>query len=129
MNLRETKQYFEQLYADQWVETEVHYAGADFDGSKQASWVNLTYKPLRQTSNGISKSTNINMGQVYVVCWCDTDAEVMALSDKVIEFMDNNLDNTRFRSKGYEIIDHGWGDSDKVFVVLAFTFEEFVGTC
>ncbi len=129
MNLKETKYYFEDMFSSYWTETPIHFAGMEFDGSQHDRWVNPVYKPLRSRSNGISTSTDINMGQFYVVCWGESDIDAMELSDTTIEFMADKLDTTKFRSRGYEIIDHGWDNSNKVFVMLSFAIEQFEGVC
>ena len=129
MNLKETKYYFEDIFSRLWSETPVHYAGMDFDATKQPKWINPVYKPLRSTNNGISIETRVDLGQLYVVCWADYDVDAMELSDNLIDFLDENVDKTLFRSRGYEVIDHGWDDSNKVFVLLSITYEHFVGSC
>ena len=127
MNLQETKKYFEDMFENSWLETPVHFTGQDFDGKEHDQWVNPVYKPLRNTSNGISASTSIDMGQLYIVCWADTDTDAMELTDTVIVFVKDNIKD--FRHRGYDIIDHGWDESNKVFVMLSFTFEQFSGSC
>jgi len=129
MNLRETKLYFENVFYTNWNDTPVHYAGQEFDGSGYDAWVNPVYKPLRSTANGISNTTNISMGVLYIPCWHTTDAGAMELADTMVEFIDANIDKKLFRHRGYDVIDHGWDESNKVFVVLSFTFEQFDGTC
>lgn len=129
MSIKETKIYFETLFASDWTDTDIHYAGQEFDGPTRDKWINPVYKPLRSRNSGVSDTTTIDMGQLYIVCWAEIDLEVMELADDVINFISENLDKQQYREKGYEIIDHGWGDSNKVFVVLSFTFEKFNGTC
>ena len=121
MNLQATKKYFEDMFSSYWTNTDIHFAGQEFDGSKRNSWINPIYKPLRNTSNGVSSTTSIEMGQLYIVCWADTDNEVMGLAASVIEFIDVNVETPLFRSRGHDMIDHGWDDSNKVFVMLSFT--------
>ena len=129
MNLVETKKYFEDIFEDGWLETAVHYVGMEFDGSQHDRWVNPVYKPLRSTPNGISESTSISMGQLYIVCWADNDGDAMELADSVVAFISTDVDKTLFRHRGHDVIDHGWNESNKVFVMLSFTFEQFNGTC
>ena len=129
MNLRATKKYFEDIFHSDWTETAVHFVGQDFDGSQHDSWVNPVYKPLRNTPNGISAKSSIEMGQLYLVCWAKDDVSAMDLADLAVEFIGENVDKSLFRSKGYDVVDHGWDNSDKVFVMLSFTFEQFSGTC
>ena len=129
MNLLETKKYFEDIFHSYWNETDVHFIGQDFNSKDHDTWINPVYKPLRSTPNGVSTSTSIDMGQLYIVCWADTDTTAMELADKVIEFIDINVETPLFRARGHDIIDHGWDDSNKVFVMLSFTFEQFSGSC
>ena len=129
MNLRATKKYFEDIFHSYWTETEVHFVGQDFDGSQHDSWINPLYKPLRNTPNGVSTKTSIEMGQLYLVCWAEDDVSAMELADLAVEFISENVDKSLFRSKGYDVVDHGWDTSNKVFVMLSFTFEQFSGTC
>ena len=129
MNLQETKKYFETIFAEDWSITDVHFVGQEFDGSEHDAWVNPVYKPLRSTTNGVSTSTSIDMGQLYIVCWANSDVEVMELTDTVVAFIADKVDKSLFRSRGHDIIDHGWDDSDKVFTMLSFTFEQFSGSC
>ena len=129
MNLKETKFYFENIFSTLWADTPVHYAGMDFDATKQQKWINPVYKPLRSVPNGVSVDTSIEIGQLYIVCWANSDVEAMDLADTIIDFVDDKVDKTLFRARGHYIIDHGWDDSDKVFIVISFTFEQFSGTC
>jgi len=129
MSMKETKFYFEDMFLKEWCDTPVHFVGQDFDASAHAKWVNPVYKPLRSTSNGISGESSIELGQLYIVCWADVDVEVMELADDIITFIHANLDKLAYQARGYEIIDHGWDDTNKVFVVLSFTFEHFAGSC
>lgn len=129
MNLRETKLYFETLFNSFWTGTPIHYAGMEFDGTKHVSWINPVYKPLRSTSNGVSGNTSVELGQLYVVCWADYDSDAMKLSDDVVDFLKTNINKAQFRSRGYEIIDHGWDESNKVFIMLSFTYEQLSGSC
>ena len=117
------------MFSSDWNETDIHFVGQDFDGSQHDTWINPVYKPLRSTPNGVSTSTSIDMGQLYIVCWAETDIDAMELTDTVIAFVGDNMDKTLFRARGHDIIDHGWDDSNKVFVMLSFTFEQFSGTC
>ena len=129
MNLQTTKKYFEDVFNSHWIQTDVHYGGQDFDAKEHVSWVNPIYKPLRSSSNGMSTSTSIDMAQLYVICWADDDTDAMELADSVVEFIDSNIDKQLFISRGHDVIDHGWDESNKVFVMLSFTFEQYSGTC
>ena len=124
MNLQTTKKYFEDIFHNYWNETDVHFVGQDFDGAQHESWVNPVYKPLRNTPNGVS--TSIEMGQLYIVCWAENDTDAMELADITIEFIKANVDKSLFKSRGHDIIDHGWDESNKVFVMLSFSFEQFL---
>lgn len=129
MNLRETKFYFENIFSTLWLETPVHYAGQDFDGAKHDAWVNPVYTPSHSIPNGISTTSNVQVGRLYIVCWAEEDVSVMDLVDVAVDFINTKVDKQLFRHRGYDVIDRGWDDSDKVFVVLAFTFEQLTGIC
>ena len=129
MTLKETKFYFENLFSTLWTDTPIHYAGVNFDGAQQSKWINPVYKPMRSRNNGFSSNTFVALSQLYIVCWADHDIDAMELSDNVITFVNESVDKTQFKSRGYEIVDHGWDDSNKVFVMLSFSYEQLVGTC
>lgn len=123
MNLKETKIYFETLFTDVWNCTPVHFAGEEFKSTDE--WINPVYRPLRSRSNGVSVTASVESGQLFVVCWSDYEIDAFGLSDRVITFLKTEVDGSMFRMTGHSVIDNGWNESNKVFVVLSFTFEQF----
>jgi hypothetical protein len=127
--LKATKFYFDNLFQTLWTTTPIQYAGQEFDGHGLDQWVNIVYKPLRSSPASISGTAAYNYGQLYIVCWAENDVDVMGLGDNIVEFMQTEVDNRRFKINGYSVIDHGWDDSNKVFLMFSFQMQEMVGYC
>jgi len=124
-SFKDTKFYFEDMFQTLWFETPIHYAGQEFDGSDIQHWVNPFYQPTYGSNTDLC-STTLNSGNLHVACWGDSDIEAMDLADNIVSFIMENTDKTKYRIKRFEMSDHGWNDSNKVYVVITFTVEMLV---
>ena len=129
MSLKETKFYFEDLFNKEWDCTPIHFVGSEFDGSEHEKWINIVYKPLGGSHDNLGNSAYKSMNQLYIVCWAENDVQGMDLADDVVTFVDEHVDASLYRQRGYDVIDHGFDESNKVFLLLSFTFEQRIGTC
>lgn len=125
--LKETKKYFEDLFNDNWTATPIHFGGQEFNAENIPQWINPTVQPLRNTATGINGSMMYSFF-VYVVCWAETDVDCMDLADSVAGFMSANIGDD-YSTVGYNIIDHGWQDSNSVFTVMSFECKTYGGDC
>lgn len=121
-SLKSTKYYLESLFSQNWSETPIHFAGEEFDGKSIDKWINIFYSPLLSRSGGLSESS-YTIGNFYVICWANTDVDVMSMGDNAVSFMNTNIDKSYYKLKNFEIADHGWNESNKVFLVLTFSIE------
>ena len=126
--LKETKFYFENLFATLWTNTPIHYAGQEFDATGIQRWINPTVTPVRNTFNGLGQRKLFEFN-LYIPCWAENDVESMQLADEIALFVKDNVDGSLYHSNGYDVIDHGWQDSNQVFTVLSFRFKSFDGQC
>jgi len=127
--LQANKFYFEDLFFKDWASTPVHFAGQEFSADNLPEWINPTYHPRGGTIFGLSGDATELKGSLHVVCWADNDVKVMALSDKVVDFISQKVDNSLFRIKGFEVVDHAWHESNSVYLVLSFNIESYEGIC
>ncbi len=127
-SLQATKYYFDELFMSSWTSTPVHYAGQEFNAKEVPQWVNPFYAPKYGDKKGLSNTLSSNYGNLYVACWAETDVEVMAIADDVVAFL-NNIVNKEYRVKKYEISDHGWQESNQVYIMLTFSLEVLDGAC
>ena len=123
MTLKETKIYFETMFATGWTTTPIHFMGQEVDMHGVDQWINVSYKPRAKLSTGFTSSSM--SGAIYVVCWAKDDFDVMDLSDKVIAFYESTIDPKLVKSHGYNIIDHGYEESGKSFIVVSFNIETY----
>lgn len=124
-SFKETKIYFEKMFTTDWTLTPVHYAGEEFNSKDIEKWVNIFYEPTYGNHNDLSCNT-ANYGNLHVASWADYDIDAMELSDIVTSFVNTNIDKTKYRVRRFEVSDHGWNDSNKVFVLLTFSIEMLV---
>lgn len=125
--LKETKFYFETLFAENWSTTPIHFVGQDFNQDDTPRWINPFYTPSYSQAKGLGDLTS-NYGVVRIACWAENDVEAMGLADVMITFMSENTSNA-YRVAKYTIDDHGWHKSDKVFVIVSFNVEILEGIC
>ncbi len=128
MNFQAAKFYFEDMFKNVWTTTPIHFAGQEFSGEGISKWVNPVYSPRSMTHSGLSLTANYNYGSLYVACWADTDVDAMALGDEIVDFIKNTTDPF-FKVKNINVDDHGWQSSNKVYMILSFTIEYYVGNC
>ncbi len=126
-NFRSNKLFFESLFFAEWQDTPIHFAGQEFavDGIKE--WVNPFFNPIGGRFTGVSGTLTENHASFSVVCWSDTDSNVMELADKVVTFVSQKA--TAYKLKGYEVTDHAWHDSNSVYIFLTFDVKMYKGSC
>ena len=124
--LKEAKIYFDQTFKDEWCGTKIHYAGEEFDNTGLESWINISLEPVSNRGS-VSGSNEYNF-TFYVICWGDTEIDVMELGDDVAGFVKTNIVSS-YMNNGYEIVDREWDRSNYVFMVMAFRFKTYSGDC
>ena len=125
-NLKGTKYYFEKLFQDEWTNTPIHFAGQEFDSTGRDTWVNPRFVPQGGSLNSFGMRTKL-YGAVDVVCWAKNDVEVFDLVDNVVEFM--SAHGKDYAIHKFEVNDHGWDDSNMVYVYLTFNLTYYEGEC
>ncbi len=128
-SFKSTKYYFENLFSTLWTDTPIHYAGQEFNGDGVEKWVNPFYTPRGGSNFGVSNEASVGMGVLYVACWTDNDTDCMELADDIVAFVNTNIDNTSYKIGRFEIDDHGWNESSKVFMIVNFAIETVDGVC
>jgi hypothetical protein len=126
-NFKETKYYFENMFATNWSQTPIHFVGQEFDASGIDAWVNPRFVPSRGDTVGINGNKTKQYAELDIVCWAKNDVEAFDLADQIVAFINATIEG--FDINGYEINDHGWNDSNMVYVVLTFVFNYYTGDC
>ena len=121
---KETKLYIDNLFKDEWCETKIHYGGEEFNHKEEdvTKWVNPFYQPMSGRINDYC-GTTLNQGNLHVVCWADTDVDALGLADNIIAFINTNIDTTLYHVRNFEIGDHGWNESNQVYIIVTFSIE------
>lgn len=125
MSLKETKKYFENLFNDNWHETPIHFIGEDFDKDRGEEWINPVYSPSSSDSVSVSNDGRKSYGTLAVICWAKNDLNVMDLADRVVGFMEDNVEGNQYSLKGYNVEDHAYHEANKVYVYLSFTVTSY----
>ncbi len=126
-NLKQTKYYFEKLFADTWVDTPIHFVGQEYDATGVDTWVSPRFVPSRGSLAALSGKRTQLEGSLDVICWAKNDVEVFDLSDRIVDFVSANAKD--FSISSFEINDHGWDDSNMVYIYLTFDFKYYAGMC
>jgi len=127
-NFKEIKFYFEGMFSSKWTKTNVHYGGQDFDATGIDEWVNPTYSPENSRKLSLSDGVDVINGVLYIPCWSTNDVKVMALSDEVTKFIEDNIEYPHTVTR-VNVIDHGWEKSNKAFVILAISIKSQFRNC
>ena len=128
--IRETKEYFETLFFNEWTKTPIHFAGQEDLTPKPPMWVAPYYEPSRTEASGMSIYSAVHYGSLLVACWGDDEGEAMLLADDIATFIHSEVDRSLVKIKfGYSILDHGWDASNKVYVLVSFNVSVRCGTC
>ena len=128
MGLRDNKLYFEQKFFDNWTDTLIHYAWQEFTTAGIDEWINPIYQPRSMRPIGIS-ATGEMRGALDIVCWAKNDAKAMELTDKVIQFVHDNVERDKFEINGYQIQDHNWDDSGLTYIYITFDIVSYNIRC
>jgi len=134
-SLQETKLIIEELFKTNWTDTPIHFSGQEFDARKMPQWINLIIRPSRITRASVSNGRSIMSLDVYVPCWSDTEAESFELADKIIAFFNSKVGSSAIKIlmpnsiDSVTIIDQGWNEANKSFVVPMFSMTVQVGNC
>ena len=123
MSFKQTKFDFESMFSLLWTKTPVHFAGQELNARGLAEWVNPYFTPLSGSNVGLGGAVQ-HRSMFNIVCWAESDVDVMDLSDEVREFVVANVDGDVYRLTGYEVSDHGWQESNKVYLELSFIVTE-----
>ncbi len=126
-NLKQTKYYFEKLFADIWVDTPIHFVGQEYDATGVDTWINPRFVPSRGSLAALSGKRTRLEASLDVICWAKNDVEAFGLADKIVDFVVTNA--TSFAISNFEINDHGWDDSNMVYLYLTFNVEYYEGEC
>lgn len=124
--LQQTKFYFENLLQGLWTNTPIHFSGQEFNEKGISKWINPHYTPRGGETTGLDALTT-NEGMLYISCWADTDVDAMALGDEIIDFINTNIDRNSYRIRRYEVADHGYTESNKVYAIIGFNIQTLDG--
>lgn len=123
---QETKLYYENMFNDTWTATKIHFAGQEVLPKQTKKWVNPFYQPTYGSNSSMSAECADNYGNLHVACWATNDLDAMTLGDDVVAFIKTNNDASKYRIKGFEMSDHGWNESNRVYVVITFSVQMLV---
>jgi hypothetical protein len=126
-NLKQTKYYFENLFATKWSKTPIHFVGQEYNSKGIPSWINPRFVPAGGRLSALSGQQTKLRGELDVVCWAENDVEAFDLADNIIDFVGANA--TDFTISNFEINDHGWNESNMVYIIVTFTFTYYAGIC
>jgi hypothetical protein len=128
-NFTQVKKDIDDIFKLNWVDTPIHFSGMSFDSTGKEKWINVVYEPAENMQSGISGSTTESRGMVYVVCWADYEYDAMALADSIVTLFNANLP-AYIVNKEHNIIDIGYNENSKSFLVLAFPIKSYIsGEC
>ena len=122
----DTKLYYENMFNNHWKTTKIHFVGQEVMPKQTKKWVNPFYQPAYGATGGLSDVCSDNYGNLHVACWATNDLDAMALGDAVVGFIKANNDKTKYRIKKFEMSDHGWNESNRVYVVITFSIQMLV---
>jgi len=83
MSLLQSKKDIEQLFYDNWTETDIHWSGMNFDIENRDEWIRLQYKPHRIDNNGLSYDGKYS-GVIQMAIFAKTEFRSLALADIAI---------------------------------------------
>lgn len=85
MSLLQVKKDFEQYFFDNYLETEVHWSGEQFNIDENNEWVFFEYLGSAVEDNGFDSSEYMHKGQLYLCVVADTRFRVMEIADICLE--------------------------------------------
>jgi len=133
--LQTTKVVIEEIFKAGWTDTPIHYSGQEFDGKGMPKWINLVIKPSRIVNASVSNMRKVMVVDFYVPCWADNENKSFELADSIIEFVETSFADPTTKAvmpnriEQVQIIDQGWNNSNKSFVVVMFSVIMDVGNC
>jgi hypothetical protein len=128
-NFKETKIALETMFQENWLDTSIHYANAKFNSDDIDKWINVVYEPSRTEITSVnSLGSSISYGNLYVVCWAETQFDVSDLVDMVEALVSDYLPSDLFKTS-YEIIDQGNAPNSKAFMVASFRIKSYISVC
>jgi len=125
--MKENKFYFENMFATKWTNTPIHFVGEEFDSKGITSWINPRFVPSGGTLAALSGQLTRIKSELDVVCWGKNEMEAFDLADSIIEFVKSNADE--FSITHFEINDHGWNESNMVYIIVTFALNYYEGDC
>ncbi len=128
-SFKQGKYFFEDLFLVNWTQTPIHFAGQDFDGNGIPEWINVVFTPYQSANNGIGSQVKKLYATVTVTGWAENDVNVMQLGDQISAFVDEGVLNSEYTIKQTNLLDHGWDESGKAYLITQFTVEFYAGVC
>jgi hypothetical protein len=115
------------MFASHWHDTPVHFVGQEYNAKGVDAWVNPRFVPSGGKISGFSSERTKLNGELDVVCWAKNDVKAFELADDIINFVTEFA--KEFPLTNFEINDHGWNDSNMVYIVVTFVFTYYAGNC
>ena len=66
---------------------------------------------------------------ITVPVFAENDVNVMQLGDQISAFVDEGVLNSEYTIKQTNLLDHGWDESGKAYLITQFTVEFYAGVC
>ncbi len=127
-NFKETKMAIDEVFSANWSTTPIQYAGMDFDSTGIEKWINVVYEPQTNSVTGVSGSSSVSIGSIYIVCWTGYQFDTLELADSVVALIDTYLPQT-ISNISHSTIDQGFNQNGKAYVVLNFQIKSFITVC
>lgn len=127
-NFKNTKISIETMFQNNWSDTPIQYRGMPFDSSNVDAWISPIYEPTTSYSTSISDTTSISTGNLYIICWAETQFDVLSLADIAVEMVMDKRPKDMIIKKS-SIIEQGIDDNGKVFLTIEIPIKFYVEIC
>ena len=95
MSLLQSKKDIEQLFYDEWTETDIHWSGMKFDIENKDEWIRLQYKPYGIDNSGLSYDGKYS-GVIQMAVFAKTEFRSLELADIAIALFRGNKIGTNY---------------------------------
>ena len=95
MSLLQSKKDIEQLFYDEWTETDIHWSGMKFDIENRDEWIRLQYKPYGIDNSGLSYDGKYS-GVIQMAVFAKTEFRSLELADIAIALFRGNKIGTNY---------------------------------
>jgi hypothetical protein len=95
MSLLQSKKDIEQLFYDEWTETDIHWSGMKFDIENRDEWIRLQYKPYGIDNSGLSYDGKYS-GIIQMAIFAKTEFRSLELADIAIALFRGNKIGTNY---------------------------------